>query len=121
MAKEAKREYKCPSCGNISTKDKNCEQCGRKGHNQLVTAVEIPAPDKNQLKQLEQLLKTYGYAWVLEKIEQGLQYDFELTAEPNFLEVESVEQANNVNLAVYRLLSYSDRLGKYVFCKRSRK
>ena len=41
--------------------------------------------------------------------------------EQNFIEAGSVEDANRVDLGVYRLVTYSDRRGVYVFCKRSRK
>ena len=40
---------------------------------------------------------------------------------PNFIEVESVEQANEIDMEVYRLVNYSDRQGKYIFCRRARK
>lgn len=40
---------------------------------------------------------------------------------PNFVEVASVEEANQMDLGVYRLLAYSDRRGIYIFQLRSRK
>jgi len=39
----------------------------------------------------------------------------------NFIECESVEEANQVNMEVYRFVSYSDRQGKYIFTRRVRK
>ena len=40
---------------------------------------------------------------------------------PNFIECESVEEANRVNMQDYRLVSYSDRRSVYIFTLRLRK
>ena len=39
----------------------------------------------------------------------------------NFIECETLEQANMVDLTVYRFVTYSDRRGIYIFTKRLRK
>lgn len=39
----------------------------------------------------------------------------------NFIEVEGIEEANKVDMNLYRLLSYSDRTGIYVFQLRTKK
>ena len=39
----------------------------------------------------------------------------------NFVECETVELANQVNMDVYRFVRYSEREGKYIFAKRIRK
>jgi hypothetical protein len=70
---------------------------------------------------LKQMHKQYGAQWILDRVEQTMQWDVLAADSPNFKEVASVEEANSVDLEIYRLLSYSDRQGKYVFCKRSRK
>jgi len=39
----------------------------------------------------------------------------------NFIECETVNQANSVDLAVYRFVTYSEKRGLYIFMKRMRK
>ena len=39
----------------------------------------------------------------------------------NFVECESVEEANTIDMEEYRLISYSDRRGVYIFTRRIRK
>ncbi len=38
----------------------------------------------------------------------------------NFIEAVSVLEANQVNLDIYRFVTYSDRLGIYIFVKRAK-
>jgi len=40
---------------------------------------------------------------------------------PNFIECETVEEANTVNLEIYRFERYSDTKGRYIFVVRQRK
>jgi len=39
----------------------------------------------------------------------------------NFIECETVQDANKVNMEEYRLVTYSDRRAVYIFCRRVRK
>lgn len=129
--------YECPNCGALRTIEKGDCECGRKGKYKLLYNKKLSEIAKvfehnfvTGLHGLEKSkvlkwIQTYGIKWVEQKVETCLVHDSMLEEDaegsPNFIEVDSVEKANEVDLEVYRLVSYSDRQGKYVFTKRARK
>lgn len=44
-----------------------------------------------------------------------------MMVEPNFREVETVEQANDIDLDVYTFVKFAESRDKYIFKKRQRK
>jgi len=39
---------------------------------------------------------------------------------PNFIEVETEQEANSINMNIYRFETFSETKGKYIFIKRAR-
>ena len=39
---------------------------------------------------------------------------------PNFIEVETQQEANSINMNIYRFETFSETKGKYIFIKRAR-
>jgi hypothetical protein len=100
------KKFECPACGTQYARQIKTCKCGRKGHLGLIGSIRTSGlPDFFPLDSLKEN-KRIGKL-------------LEIDAMPNFVEKDTVEQANLVDLDIYRLLNYSDRRSVYVFQKRS--